>query len=482
MGNGNWVMGRGELLRAMPLTWSVMSLAEVRLNRPNQRAFTLIELLVVITIIGIMIVLLLPAFQGAYQFALQTTCQRHLKTIFDAMGTYRTDKGNTTLFATGRGWNGLLLPYLEKNAEVYHCPSVEARLYTTGGTVTLPSDTTGQPGSTVSPVNPGPTGGPPATSTGGGSVDSAVDISFDVYDSGSFTNFLWNVSIDSIWCKKDGQGMVANGQGLNADGTKFAMQAGQHRYEIEDQGWRGGGDKDYRDIDVLVTYDNYNNPISVIVNQEGGNKGHGYRYNLLINGEVLIHNIDNHIGQTIQLRPSDASTTQTSTGTTSTTPPPSGTTAPPPPIVVTYVPCDYGLSRGYYSGISAGVPRDAPTVDGKLFMVMDYPKPLVDFTSFSLSGGSANGLNPDFDMYFIDTEINDPGAENWLKTNSATCGTDWRKYQALRHFNRVNMLFADGHIDTLNYQELGGPLDARWEYGSSDSASSPRYIYGQSHP
>jgi prepilin-type N-terminal cleavage/methylation domain-containing protein len=44
------------------------------MKRLSRRGFTLIELLVVIAIIGIMIVLLLPAFQGAYQFALQTTC------------------------------------------------------------------------------------------------------------------------------------------------------------------------------------------------------------------------------------------------------------------------------------------------------------------------------------------------------------------------------------------------------------------------
>jgi prepilin-type processing-associated H-X9-DG protein len=188
---------------------------------------------------------------------------------------------------------------------------------------------------------------------------------------------------------------------------------------------------------------------------------HGYRYDLLINGTVVVHDTDHHYGETIQLQSADASQQQSATtsagsqggGGTQVT----NTAA----ITYTYVPCDYGLSRGYYTGTLS---RDAPFVDSKLFMVVDYPKPLIDYTS----------TEDDFDMFFIDTDA-DPGAKDWLTSISPHyCGgdTNWKTYQSLRHFNRANMLYCDGHIESLSKQDLtssGNGIDPqkdpRWQFG-----------------
>ena len=76
------------------------------------------------------------------------------------------------------------------------------------------------------------------------------DISFNVYSNPSFTNFLWNVSFNSIWCKT-----TAN---YNANDPNMPP-AYTWRYQIEDRGFlvEETGDwawaDDYADIDVAVT-------------------------------------------------------------------------------------------------------------------------------------------------------------------------------------------------------------------------------------
>jgi prepilin-type N-terminal cleavage/methylation domain-containing protein len=79
-------------------------------------AFTLIELLTVLGLMGLLVVLLLPAIQAAREAARRTDCSNKLRQIGLAMANYLSSYGTFPSGSNGRGYSPqcVVLPYLEE--------------------------------------------------------------------------------------------------------------------------------------------------------------------------------------------------------------------------------------------------------------------------------------------------------------------------------------------------------------------------------
>jgi len=113
---------------------------------------------------------------------------------------------------------------------------------------------------------------------------------------------------------------------------------------------------------------------------------------------------------------------------------------------------DYAINRGTYER------RDGSTVtgvDGKLFYILDYG-------GWDLVANYTTGSLDPWHKYFISSLRGQTDAISAWQAAFPDEG-DWRSWQALRHFGKANVLFCDGHIESLVPDELrqSGP---GWTY------------------
>ncbi|MBE3124021.1 MAG: prepilin-type N-terminal cleavage/methylation domain-containing protein [Planctomycetes bacterium] len=375
------------------------------MNRSRASAFSLIELLVVVAIMAILVTMLVPVISGAYEAALLTKCRSNLACVWKATGMWRADQ-NGAMFPTGTSWNGVLMPYLEQKAEVFKCPVMDA---IGGGGTGSCSGTPGSSGTGSDPGNPSGSGSTAPQNTG-------CTIAFDVFNSHTVfdsTTYLWTVGVDSPWCKVSGSGDTFH-------------------YTIEDQGWKNVAD-DYKDIDVSVTYKDGRPTKLTIIQGKGGSQG--YRFNLLINGELVVKNIDDFRGKSVTLIG-----VEEDEGVAGGSSSPSSPGADGFVFRYRYVPTNYGLNKGAYDTVVMEVTNP----DAKLIYVLDYPKALANIgENVSVSDGV-----DDWDLYFFDNP------ETWVGWTKLGSAADWRIYQANRHGGQANVLFCDGHVETRGPEDL----------------------------
>jgi len=412
------------------------------MDRQRRKGFTLTELLVVILIIAILIALLMPALSSAWYTAYTTECKTHLKTIYQASVTFANGVSNKKnephMFPFGGGWVAQLLPYVEGKMTVFTCPAALPPKTPAGAGTSSGGGTGSSTGGTGSGGTPGDsygdTPGEPWDADDPPPNTPYCQFAFDIYNgkntggSGGGARYLWTVTVTSVWSRP--------------------LRTGPNtwHYMIEDQGeaplpgLTAGGDFDYNDIDVEVTYDN-GLPTQVKIIQE--DQTNSYGFDLTINGVVAVARLDDHQGMVVPLIGSPDGVAPPPSGITQGTPGGAtsgnadGTFAPfyysLPVGLDPLKPSNYGLNMGTYDVANLNITKP----DNKLIYILDHHDLVVD------------AFDGNFDKYFIDIK----NLTNW---NSAwgKDGTDWREYQALRHFSQANVLFCDGHIESLGYWDL----------------------------
>jgi prepilin-type processing-associated H-X9-DG protein/prepilin-type N-terminal cleavage/methylation domain-containing protein len=375
------------------------------------RAFTLMELMVVMAIAAILFALLVPGARQIWSTVATAQCQQHLSAIYQAQAAWRVDGGGQPL--CGKSWAGKLLPYLEGNESVFRCSAAAAVA------MTVPRAGGGRERGVAAD-------GLSAQPPGSERLESAFE--FQVYrqESGGRGELAYTIPLDCHpWVRRTQQGNAI-------------------LYEVDDEGPMGGVDKPITcdDIRFLISYEN-GRPMRLEVLQQACKVSpyKKYTYDFLVNGEVLVGNWVAHVGESYDLTRSDLAGAAESDGGAR---PGAARPAPAGPLVRRLiVPSDYGLSRGTYS-----LPNSIlGSMDPKLAMVLDYPKSLAEYSG-------EGGDEWKWDKYFV---------ENPRRWNQewAAAGEDWSAYQSLRHSGRANVLFCDGHIESLGPEDLR-PSRALW--------------------
>ncbi len=233
---------------------------------------------------------------------------------------------------------------------------------------------------------------------------SLGDIVFEIYGYSGYSDYRYDIPLDSDFIE-----IIPPVVNPEIQGWK--------QYGIEDDRTGGDYETDKRDIVVEIRFV-AGRPVSIYFSPSIG--GHGYSYKFKIKDEIIYDNYDSGdssmIGTSMSLESYGIRTS------------------------------DYGMSRGSYETSTATVPKP----DGKMFFILDYPLSVADY--MATVGGD------EWKRFFVVDPAYNPviGAYQWQPPPGCETWT-WQQVTALRHFEKANVLFCDGHVETLGID----PLDER---------------------
>ena len=233
---------------------------------------------------------------------------------------------------------------------------------------------------------------------------SLGDIAFEIYTGHDRTNYRYDIPLDATFIH-----ILPPIDNPESQGWK--------EYAIEDQQTGGDYTTDARDIVVEIQFV-VGRPVTIYFSPNHSDHGYGFKFK--IKDEIIYDNYDSGNSSMIRTRmPLESYGIRTS---------------------------DYGMSRGSYETSTATVPKP----DGKMFFILDYPLSVADY--MEQVGGD------DWERFFVVNPAYNPviGAYQWQPPSGCETWT-WQQVTALRHFEKANVLFCDGHVETLGID----PLDER---------------------
>jgi len=241
---------------------------------PKPRGFTLIELLVVISIIALVLAVLFPSLDRVRRLGRRAQCSVNLHHIGTAFGTFRgkqeVERGQKL---EAVGWHAKLVEYLGGNWSVLICPEDDSPA-----------------------IDPGDPGHAP----------SIEGVFVEVF-AGELDNpddWAWDMHLNEVseWCWKMSQTQFDAFASIPDHGQSYDFTAyipdddpNCYWYCFEDQGWLGGGDRDYWDIMLKVEHFKDRTDLTV-------KKGHArYKFNLRRgqDRQMLIEDMEANDGRTL---------------------------------------------------------------------------------------------------------------------------------------------------------------------------------------
>ena len=420
------------------------------MDRHCFRAFTLVELLVVILIIGLLIALLMPSLASAWQMAEMTQCKTNLATLYKAQGVWSADRETLSTVLAG-GWAGSILPYLENRPAALKCPS-------------CPKVYKGESGSSGDGSLPTESD-PFAEGTFPGTTIELKDVTIGVLTTAGALLYEIPLTASPYWT---GFGYWPTNVKLNELGEPTepslgtvpdpsmgsvligANMDGAYAFPYPNGVFVTGScyDTDYL---FTVTYRN-GKPYEITI-QTADINSNQYLSDMRVNhkpiwGGQRFYRVpfgEGHVGETINLYREAMN---------------NGTLTPMSNAWTAWFSntgvlgaTNYGLSRG------ACLDKDKHIVaipDPKLFFILDYPRTIADYTDIIVGGGDR--------AYWTRIFISPAPPAGWTPPEGLEDYT-WQEVQALRHFGKANVLFCDGHIESLGPEDLmyNNPM---WRYGA----------------